>query len=84
MPIYVYRCDCGERFERLVGIDAPAPGCPACGGTPQKIPAGPSLLGQAAAGLAKEQMPQTYRSARAPTPAVTWSGSRHREWCSGR
>jgi putative FmdB family regulatory protein len=61
MPIYVYRCDCGERFERLVGIDAPAPGCPACGGTPQKIPAGPSLLGQAGAGPAKEQMPQTWR-----------------------
>lgn len=61
MPIYVYRCDCGERFERLVGLDAPAPGCPACGGTPQKIPAGPSLLGQAGAGLAKEQMPQTWR-----------------------
>lgn len=61
MPIYVYRCDCGERFERLVGIGAPAPGCPACGGTPQKIPAGPSLLGQAGTGLAKEQMPQTWR-----------------------
>jgi putative FmdB family regulatory protein len=61
MPIYVYRCECGERFERLVGIDAPAPGCPACGGTPQKIPAGPSLLGQAGTGLAKEQMPQTWR-----------------------
>jgi putative FmdB family regulatory protein len=61
MPIYVYRCDCGERFERIVGIGAPAPDCPACGGTPQKIPAGPSLLGQAGTGLAKEQMPQTWR-----------------------
>ncbi len=61
MPIYVYRCDCGERFERLVGLDAPTPGCPACGGTPRKIPAGPSLLGQAGTGLAKEQMPQTWR-----------------------
>jgi putative FmdB family regulatory protein len=61
MPIYVYRCECGERFERLVGLDAPVPGCPACGGTPQKIPAGPSLLGQAGTGLAKEQMPQTWR-----------------------
>ncbi|TQM35416.1 FmdB family zinc ribbon protein [Pseudonocardia cypriaca] len=61
MPIYVYRCDCGERFERLVGIGAPAPDCPACGGAPKKIPAGPSLLGQAGAGLAKEQMPQTWR-----------------------
>jgi putative FmdB family regulatory protein len=61
MPIYVYRCGCGERFERIVALHAPAPVCPACGGTPQKIPAGPSLLGQAAAGLAKEQMPQTWR-----------------------
>ena len=68
MPIYVYRCDCGERFERLVGLDAPGPACPACGGTPQKIPAGPSLLGQAGTGLAKEQMPQTWRG--------TYSGDR--------
>jgi putative FmdB family regulatory protein len=61
MPIYVYRCECGERFERLVPLAAPAPGCPACGGSTHKIPAGPSLLGQANAGLAKEQMPQTWR-----------------------
>lgn len=61
MPIYVYRCECGERFERLVALGGPAPGCPACGGIPQKIPSGPSLLGQAGTGLAKEQMPQTWR-----------------------
>jgi putative FmdB family regulatory protein len=61
MPIYVYRCGCGERFERLLALDAPAPRCPACGGAPSKIPAGPSLLGQASTGLAKEQMPQTWR-----------------------
>ena len=61
MPIYVYRCGCGERFERLVPLGAPEPGCPTCGSATQKIPAGPSLLGQAGAGLAKEQMPQTWR-----------------------
>ena len=43
MPIFVYRCDCGHRFERLVPRDADAPACPACGGDTRKIPAGPSL-----------------------------------------
>ena len=61
MPIYDYRCHCGERFERLVALGAPAPVCPACGGEPRKIPAGPSLLGRAGVGLAEEQMPQTWR-----------------------
>ena len=31
MPIFVYRCDCGHRFERLVPRDADAPACPECG-----------------------------------------------------
>jgi putative FmdB family regulatory protein len=43
VPIFVYRCDCGHRFERLVHRDADAPACPACGGDTRKIPAGPSL-----------------------------------------
>lgn len=43
MPIFVYRCDCGHRFERLVPRDADAPACPECGGATRKIPAGPSL-----------------------------------------
>jgi putative FmdB family regulatory protein len=43
MPIYLYRCDCGFRFERLMSLDAPAPECPQCGGQPHKIPAGFSL-----------------------------------------
>ena len=43
MPIFVYRCDCGHRFERLVPRDADAPTCPDCGSVTRKIPAGPSL-----------------------------------------
>ena len=43
MPIFVYRCDCGHRFERLVSRDADPPACPDCGGATRKIPAGPSL-----------------------------------------
>jgi putative FmdB family regulatory protein len=61
MPIYVFKCDCGLRFEQLTAFDADAPGCPECGGPTRKIPAGFSLGGQASAGLAKEQMPQTWR-----------------------
>jgi putative FmdB family regulatory protein len=43
MPIFVYRCGCGHRFERLVPRDAVAPACPQCGSSTNKIPAGPSL-----------------------------------------
>ena len=43
MPIFVYRCDGGHRFERLVPRDAEAPPCPDCGGATRKIPAGPSI-----------------------------------------
>ena len=33
MPIYEYACSsCGKEFEELVGINDPAPGCPACQG----------------------------------------------------
>lgn len=61
MPIYVFKCGCGLRFEHLGAFGADAPGCPACGGETRKIPAGFSLGGQADAGLTKEQMPQTWR-----------------------
>lgn len=43
MPIFVYRCDCGHRFERLVARDAVAPPCPECGAGTRKVPAGPRL-----------------------------------------
>ena len=61
MPIYVFKCECGLRFERLASFDAAAPSCPSCGEETRKVPAGFSLGGQAESGLAKEQMPQTWR-----------------------
>lgn len=61
MPIYVYRCDCGMRFQRLVGMDTPAPECPGCRDTMRKIPAGFNLGGRANAGLSRDHMPQTWR-----------------------
>jgi putative FmdB family regulatory protein len=47
VPIYVYRCDCGLRFERLMPRDAEAPACPDCGRATRKIPAGAGLGGRA-------------------------------------
>jgi putative FmdB family regulatory protein len=61
VPIYDYRCDCGLRFERLMGLNAPAPACPECGEATRKVPSRPALHGQADAGLSREQMPQTWR-----------------------
>jgi putative FmdB family regulatory protein len=43
MPIFVYRCECGNTFERLVARDATAPECPTCGDATRKIPARPSI-----------------------------------------
>jgi putative FmdB family regulatory protein len=32
VPIYEFECEeCGERFEELMGAEAGAPACPACG-----------------------------------------------------
>lgn len=64
MPIYGYRCDgagCGVRFDRLLPVDADAPGCPACGGVTRKVPGRISLGGRAGAGPSREQLPQTWR-----------------------
>lgn len=81
MPIYVYRCAdacCDLRFEQLASFTAAPPACPDCGTDTRKVPAGFSLGGQADAGLAKEQMPQTWRG--------TYNGDReylgrlHRRW----
>lgn len=57
MPIFVYRCGCGHRFERLVPRDAAAPACPECGNATRKIPAGPSLHRGAAAGTTRTAGP---------------------------
>jgi putative FmdB family regulatory protein len=32
MPIYEFRCPaCGHNFEKIMKVDAAAPGCPRCG-----------------------------------------------------
>ena len=62
MPIYVFRCGCGVRFEHLAAMtDTAAPGCPVCGGNTRKVPAGFSFGGRADPGLSKNEMPQTWR-----------------------
>lgn len=53
MPIFVYRCGCGHRFERLVPRDTAAPACPECGSETRKVPAGPSLGRLGSAGPAR-------------------------------
>jgi putative FmdB family regulatory protein len=68
MPIYMFKCECGTRFEHLAPFDAAPPECPVCGGATRKIPAGFRVGGHADPGLAKEQMPQTWRG--------TYNGSR--------
>lgn len=63
MPIYVFRCGCGARFEHLASMtDSHTPPCPVCGdGATSKAPAGFALGGQASPGLSKDEMPQTWR-----------------------
>lgn len=47
MPIYEYACgDCGEHFDKLQKIDAPAPAnCPCCGkaGCISRAPTAPAI-----------------------------------------
>jgi putative FmdB family regulatory protein len=43
MPTYVYKCDSGHSFEKLLSMSAPAPECPTCGSATHKVPAGMSL-----------------------------------------
>ena len=56
MPIYVFRCGCGVRFEHLAAMaDTATPACPVLRrGDPQGARPGFSLGGQADAGLAKD------------------------------
>ena len=65
MPIYVYGCACGLRFEKLAGFDDAAPGCPSCGGETRKVPTAVGLSGRADAGRPKDLMPQTWRGVHA-------------------
>jgi putative FmdB family regulatory protein len=62
VPIFVYRCECGQHFERLTGRDAAAPPCPECGGATRKVPAAPSLgRGAGPAGPAPGPVPVPWR-----------------------
>lgn len=61
MPIFVYRCDCGFRFERLVPRDSAAPECPECGGATRKMPAGPRLARGGGAGSSAGDVPIPWR-----------------------
>lgn len=38
MPIYVFRCEGGHDFEKLVPMSAVAPNCPDCGHATRKMP----------------------------------------------
>jgi putative FmdB family regulatory protein len=68
VPIFVYRCGCGHRFERIVRRDAAAPDCPQCGSTPRKVPAGPSLARNAADGA-------QARSGLGSSVPIPWRGT---------
>jgi putative FmdB family regulatory protein len=74
LPIFVYHCACGQRFERLVPRDAVAPACPVCGSATRKIPAGPSLVrsaSTAAAGSAGSARSTGSATGSVPIP---WQG----------
>jgi putative FmdB family regulatory protein len=60
VPIYEYACGCGERFEVLARIGAPAPACPACGGRPTRRPSAATLSGRARPGPGPQQAPRTW------------------------
>jgi putative FmdB family regulatory protein len=77
MPIYVYRCKCGVRFELLARMDTPAPECPECGDDVHKMHAGFSLGGQVNAGLSRDQMPQTWRGLYHGDPEYVTRMQRH-------
>lgn len=37
MPMYDFQCaSCGHEFEEMVGMSAPPPACPSCGGASEK------------------------------------------------
>lgn len=61
MPIYEYRCDCGSSVEALVGLNAPAPACPSCGGELSKLVSPFAIGGLTDPGASQAQMPQTWK-----------------------
>lgn len=63
MPIFVYRCECGNTFERLVPRDATAPECPDCGCATRKIPGRPSVGRRAGTNTATGDVAVPWRGA---------------------
>jgi putative FmdB family regulatory protein len=79
MPLYDYRCPQGHLFERLATIAAGAKqDCPACGQASAKVPSRITLGGQASPGLAREQMPQTWRGTYEGNPE--YLGQLRKQW----
>ncbi len=79
MPLYDYRCPQGHFFEQMAPMAAAErQACPACGQASAKIPSRVSLGGQASAGLAAEQMPQTWRGTYEGNPEYV--GQLRRQW----
>ena len=74
LPIYVYQCDCGLRFERLLPVGAEAPGCPDCGSETRKMPAGSSLGGRAGKQPVKNRPAEARPTADSGAPQ--WLGLR--------
>jgi putative FmdB family regulatory protein len=70
VPIFVYRCGSGHRFERLLPRDAEAPACPECGSATRKIPAGPSL----ARGASRSSTPAAPAAGGGGSVPIPWRG----------
>jgi putative FmdB family regulatory protein len=73
VPVYEYRCRCGESLEVLTTSGALARACPACGCRTGKVVSGFAVGGRADPGLSQSQMPQTWKG--------TYGGNR--EYISG-
>ncbi|WP_193842594.1 FmdB family zinc ribbon protein [Tsukamurella tyrosinosolvens] len=65
MILYDFRCPEGHRFEALVSnMQADSPDCEVCGMRTERKPTAPRLRGLADVGIAREQMPNTWRAVR--------------------
>lgn len=61
MPLFDFRCDCGERFERfLTSWRADNPACPHCGAPGRRLPGCASLVGGARPPVSADQAPTSW------------------------
>jgi putative FmdB family regulatory protein len=83
MPLYDYCCPRGHLFEQMATIAERArQDCPVCGQPSGKVPSRVSLGGRADAGMAMEQMPQTWRGTYEGNPE--YLGQARRQWDARR